>query len=124
MRAVTTATAAVALGMRRKALDNLLGRIDLPAVTPGRQGVERRIPVALLPELFLTAELVGELSISVRSAFALARRLGQGMAPIGPFLQVMVDTAAIQREIDRRLEVAIETVVRRPRGRPRISPGP
>lgn len=119
MRAVTTATAAVALGLNRKSLDNLLARLDLPEVTTGRQGVERRIPVALLPELLLTAELSDQLRMPVRSAFALARRLGAGQAFAGSFLRVTADTASIQSEIDRQLEVAIETVVRKPRGRPR-----
>ena len=119
MRAVTTATAAVAIGLNRKSLDNLLARLDLPEVTTGRQGVERRIPVALLPELLLTAELSDQLGMPVRSAFALARRLGAGQAFAGSFLRVTADTASIQSEIDRQLEVAIETVVRKPRGRPR-----
>ncbi len=121
MRAVTTATAAVALGLQKKALDNLLGRLDLPEAASGRQGVERRIPVSLLPQLLLTAELSNLLDMPIRSAFALARRLVAGDVAAGPFLQLRVDTESITAEIDRQLEVAIETVVRRPRGRPRAS---
>lgn len=121
MRAVTTATAAVALGLQKKALDNLLGRLDLPEAASGRQGVERRIPVSLLPQLLLTAELSNLLDMPIRSAFALARRLVAGDVAAGPFLQLHVDTESITAEIDRQLEVAIETVVRRPRGRPRAS---
>jgi len=119
MRAVTTATAAAAIGLRKKALDNLLGRLDLPEASSGRQGVERRIPVTLLPELLLTAELSDQLGIPIRSAFAMARRLVAGEVSAGPFLQLRADTASIKLEIDRQLEVAIETVVRRPRGRPK-----
>ena len=121
MRAVTTATAAVALGLQKKALDNLLGRLDVPEAASGRQGVERRIPVSLLPQLLLTAELSNLLDMPIRSAFALARRLVAGDVAAGPFLQLRVDTESITAEIDRQLEVAIETVVRRPRGRPRAS---
>lgn len=121
MRAVTTATAAVALGLQKKALDNLLGRLDLPEAASGRQGVERRIPVSLLPQLLLTAELSDQLDMPIRSAFALARRLVAGDVAAGPFLQLRADTESITAEIDRQLEVAIETVVRRPRGRPRAS---
>lgn len=121
MRAVTTATAAVAIGLQKKALDNLLGRLDLPEAPSGRQGVERRIPVSLLPQLLLTAELSNLLDMPIRSAFALARRLVAGDVAAGPFLQLRVDTESITAEIDRQLEVAIETVVRRPRGRPRAS---
>lgn len=121
MRAVTTATAAVALGLQKKALDNLLGRLDLPEAASGRQGVERRIPVSLLPQLLLTAELSDQLDMPIRSAFALARRLVAGDVAAGQFLQLRADTESITAEIDRQLEVAIETVVRRPRGRPRAS---
>ena len=121
MRAVTTATAAAAIGLRKKALDNLLGRLDLPEASSGRQGVERRIPVTLLPELLLTAELADQLGMPIRSAFLLARRLVSGEVALGPFLLVRAETTTLTEEIDRQLEVAIETVVRRPRGRPRAS---
>lgn len=107
--------------MQKKALDNLLGRLDLPEAASGRQGVERRIPVTLLPELLLTAELTDQLDMPIRSAFALARRLVAGEVALGPFLNVRAETAALSEEIDRELEVAIETVVRRPRGRPKTS---
>jgi hypothetical protein len=119
LRAVTTATAAAAIGLHKKALDNLLGRLELPEALSGRQGVERRIPVSLLPELLLTAELSDQLGIPIRAAFVLARRLADGSIEAGPFLRVQADTDSIQEEIDRQLEVAIETVVRKPRGRPR-----
>lgn len=119
MRAVTTATAAAAIGLQKKALDNLLGRLQLPEAVSGRQGVDRRIPVSILPELLLTAELSDQLGIPIRVAFALARKLASGTVEAGPFLRVHADTESIQGEVDRQLEVAIETVVRRPRGRPR-----
>ncbi len=119
MRAVTTATAAVAIGLQKKALDNLLGRLELPEAVSGRQGVARRIPVTLLPDLLLTAELSDQLGIPIRAAFALARRLTAGTIEAGPFLRIHADTVSIQGEVDRQLEVAIETVVRKPRGRPR-----
>jgi hypothetical protein len=119
LRAVTAATAAAAIGLQKKALDNLLGRLDLPEAASGRQGVERRIPVTLLPALLLTAELTDQLDMPIRSAFALARRLVSGEVALGPFLSLRAETAPLSDEIDRQLEVAIETVVRRPRGRPR-----
>lgn len=119
MRAVTTATAAAAIGLHKKALDNLLGRLELPEAVSGRQGVDRRIPVSLLPDLLLTAELADQLGIPTRLAFALARRLAAGSIEAGPFLRVHADTESIQGEVERQLEIAIETVVRKPRGRPR-----
>ncbi len=119
MRAVTTGTAAAAIGLQKKALDNLLGRLELPEAISGRQGVDRRIPVSLLPDLLLTAELSDQLGIPHRVAFALARRLASGTVEAGPFLRFHADMESIQGEVDRQLEIAIETVVRKPRGRPR-----
>lgn len=123
MRAVTTATAAAAIGVSVKALDNLLTRIDLPEALSGRQGVERRIPVSLLPELLLSTEIAQKLDIPVKSAFAIARRLVAGTLDLRPILRLQADLPAVRSEVDEHLELAIETVVRRRRGRPRSSAG-
>lgn len=119
MRAITTATAAAAIGIQKKALDNLLGRLDLPEAVSGRQGVDRRIPVTLLPELLLAVEISEQLGVSVRAAFELARRLSDGPIDLGPYLNLRADFAAVRGEVEEQLEVAIETVVRKRRGRPR-----
>lgn len=131
MRAVTAATAAEVLGVDRKTFDNLLLRIGESAAPRGKQGVERRVPVALIEELLLTRDLGEGLSIGARDAYELARRLlGRGIGgagePVhfvgslhaGEFIQVGVDLAALRETLQARLEHAIETVVRRPRGRP------
>ena len=120
--------------MTRKSLDNLLGRIGAGVVGQGRQGVERRIPVALLEELALTVELSRRAGIPAREAFDLARALlgriqldptRPGVSPdfigsvsLGPFVQLGADLHALRDELQARLEVAIESVVRRRRGRP------
>lgn len=133
MRAVTGATAADILGVEQKAFDNLLLRIGPDAITPGRQGVERRIPVALIEDLLLSLELSRGLSIPAKDAFQLARRL-LGRSPgtgrpdleadfvgslhIGAFIQIGVDVQSLRRQVQERLEAAVETVVRRRRGRP------
>ena len=122
MRAVTTATAAAVLGVRKKALDNLLGRIDSGEIPKGRQGVERRIPVSTLLELFVATELSARLGTSARDGFELARELAAtGSVQVGPFLLLSVDLSRVQAELDAQLEVAIESVVRRRRGRPRAA---
>lgn len=119
MRAVTTATAAAVLGIKRKTLDNLIGRLESDAVPRGRQGVERRIPIGRLAELLLTLELTGRLGATAREAFAAARELSErGSTELGPFLRIEADLPAVQAELEAQLEVAIESVVRRRRGRP------
>ncbi len=122
MRAVTTATAALVLGIERKSLDNLLNRIG-PGVLPrGRQGVERRIPIALLETLAITADLMETLGSPARETFHVARMLADApgvRAQLGPFVNLSVDLPALRLELSEKLEQAIERVVRRPRGRPR-----
>lgn len=119
MRAITSATAAAVLGLDRKSLDNMLGRIECEELPRGRQGVERRVPVSLLPRLLLTAELSRRIGVPFREGFQLATAIERdGRSAVG-YLMVSADLEPLRQEIDRRLEQAIETVVRRPRGRPR-----
>lgn len=133
MRAVTGATAADILGLEQKAFDNLLLRIGPDALAPGRQGVERRIPVALIEDLLLTRELSAGLGVPTKESFQLARRLlgrslvsGRpdlqadfvGSLHVGAFIQLATDVSALRRQVQLRLEAAVETVVRRRRGRP------
>ncbi len=137
MRAITTATAAIVLSIDRKSLDNLLSRIGSGIITAGRQGVERRIPMAALEDIALTAELVARLGVPTREAFQLARQLlGRnatkpatdsastagdfiGSVALGPFIHLGIDIQALRTELQARLEQAIESHVRPRRGRPR-----
>jgi hypothetical protein len=96
----------------------MLARIGDAELPKGRQGIERKIPVSALPRLLLTAELAERLSIPFRAAFRLATTLANGEQPAGPFVRLEADFASLRAEIDRQLETAIESVVRRPRGRP------
>ncbi len=109
------------MGINRKALDNILARLDLPEAPVGRQGLERRIPVSLLPVLALTSKLVGDLGVSVRPAFALAERLSTGVSTRVGVIELRADLPELVATLEHRLEHAIESVVRRPRGRPRAS---
>jgi hypothetical protein len=136
LRAITTATAAAVLSVDRKSLDNLLSRIGADLLSTGRQGVERKIPVEALEDIALTAELVDRLTIPIREAFSLARRLlGRdaldlttttrdaepefvGSLNLGPFIHLGVDLQALRAELHARLEIAIESHVRPRRGRP------
>lgn len=119
MRAVTTATAAAALGLERRAFTNMIGRLEASELPRGRQGVARRIPASLLPRLFLTIELAERLAVPVADAFRIAGALANREQPIAPFVRIDVDFELISSEVNHQLERAIEAVVRRPRGRPR-----
>lgn len=135
MRAVTTATAAAVLSLDRKKLDNLLSRVGADRFKNGRQGVERRIPISVLEEISLTAQLSDCLSIPAREAFAVARQLlGREVVPstngsadtvfvgslhLGPFVNLGVNLHAFRADLHARLELAIESQVRPRRGRPK-----
>lgn len=123
--------------MDRKSLDNLLSRVGSLLAATGRQGVERRIPIALLEDIAVTTELAGRLAMPSRDAFRLARQLlgrgdpmpsGEpdqpdndfiGSLALGPYIHIGVDLHALRVELKARLELAIETHVRPRRGRPR-----
>lgn len=138
MRAVTAATAAAILEIDRKSFDNLMLRLGDVALSPGRQGVERRIPVALVEELLLCRELMIAFGASAREAFDLARQVlgsagsagsraalpppelaGPDFFTLGEYLSLGIQRARLREEVQRRIAIAVETVVRRPRGRPR-----
>lgn len=134
MRAVTAATAAAILELDQKTFDNLVLRLGDSALPAGRQGIERRIPVSLLEDLMLTRDLSQSLGIPTRQAFVVARRLlgrADGMIQAvtpdaefvgslraGSFVQLGADLNALREHVQARFEAAVETVVRRPRGRP------
>jgi hypothetical protein len=133
IRAVTTATAAVVLATSRKSLDNLLARLAPESLPEGRQGRERRIPIALLEELALTIELRTHMNAAAEDAYACARqllgrdRLTQefiGAVRLGDFLQVGIDLQAFRASLHSRLERAIESHVRPRRGRPPVHAAP
>lgn len=133
MRAVTSATAAEVLGVSRRTLDALLARLGDAAIPKGRQGVDRRIPIALLETLALTLELSRGLGLAASEAFHRSRALLSNNdsaraataeeppadeMPVGDFSTLVVDVGALRASMAVRLEAAIESVVRPRRGRP------
>ena len=133
MRAVTTATAAAILQWDRKVFDNFVQRVGEIALPRGRQGLERRISLGALESLFLAQQLSLHLGMTASQSFALAARILSGgehggevqgrdsTLPCGPFVALTVDAAALRGELRARYEVAVESVVRPRRGRPRLA---
>ena len=119
MRAVTTATAAAVLGIERKTLDNLIGRLGAGLLPAGRQGVERRVPVTALADIFLVLELIEALQLPARRAFELIRQRVPRLDSGSDFVSIEVRRDRAVREVELRLGHAIESVVRPRRGRPR-----
>lgn len=119
-RAYTVATAALALGMPIKWVDNILSHNKIGGVRQQRQGVARRLSVEALLTLALTALLVQELSVPTTIAINIADGIikGGGRHARGLGLAVEIDLSAFQTSLLDRLESAVEIAPVPRRGRP------
>jgi hypothetical protein len=122
MRAVTTGTAAFALGIAKKDLDNILSRYPVRGFERGRQGVARRLSLASIEQIALAIDLAREYSIPIPTGLllaeeALSSREGVITAP-GGHLAIHADLDRIRRDLQVKLTEAIEHVIPPMRGRP------
>lgn len=122
MRAVTTGTAAFALGITKKDLDNILSRYDVRGFERGRQGVARRLSQASIEQVAVAMDLTRDYSIPVPTALllaeeALSSREGVVTSP-GGHLAIHVDLERIRRDLQAKLAEAIENIIPPRRGRP------
>jgi len=138
-RVYDIAVAALAIDVPRKWLDNLTAQHSIPGTEHVARGVARRMSMRTL----LTAAIVRDLnrglgvpvargvevaaSILGSDPAGLGERSGLGGStdlpvalelPIAGSLTLAVDVGRLEREIERRLLEAMETVVPRRRGRP------
>jgi hypothetical protein len=123
VRAYTVAATAIALGVSKKWVDNVLSHHRIPGVLQKRQGITRRVT----PEALLRLELVGmlttSLNIPIPRALDLANRVirepGKGIdLPDLPHVQISADIGAIKVALETRLEQALEISPNPRRGRP------
>lgn len=115
----STTTAALALGVDRKQLENLLGRCQIPGTSRGRQGRARRLSRNSLLAVAAVLRLQRTLGIPAsRGAELLADGLLSHPRGDGPFL-LLVDVPELERELAQALAEAIEMSPRPRRGRPR-----
>lgn len=124
MRAVTTGTAAFALGIAKKDLDNILSRYPIRGYERGRQGVARRLSLASIEQVALAIDLARDYAIPVPTALLLAEEaLGSREGVItspGGHLAIHVDLVRIRRDLHAKLTEAIEHVIPPRRGRPPV----
>lgn len=130
MRAFTTHTAAVALDLDSKWLDNLLTHHDIDGCTRVRQGIGRRLTERGVLHVAVIADLSRTLGIPVRIACGIAGSLltsvpqvnagpaGVAVLAVTSTLVLRLDIEAIEVSVAARLALAVETARRPRRGRP------
>ncbi len=122
MRAVTTGTAAFALGISKKDLDNILSRHQVRGYERGKQGVARRLSLASIEQVALAIDLGRDYAIPLSTALLLAEeglssREGIIASP-GGHLAIHVDLDRVRRDILAKVSEAVEHVIPPKRGRP------
>ena len=119
-RAYTVATAALALGMPAKWVDNILSHNKVLGIRQERQGIARHLSIEGLLILALTALLIDELDLSTAKAINVAEGIvkssGRYVGREG--LSVQVVLPVFQADLIKRLENAVETAPQPRRGRP------
>ena len=122
MRAYTVAATAVTLGVTRKWIDNVLSHHSVEGVLHAKQGIQRQVtPIGLLT-LEVALGLGRSMNIPIGRALEISNRLiaaKGGEVAFSPTLKLRVDLESISRQLDYRLERALEMTPIPKRGRPR-----
>lgn len=119
-RAYTVATAALAIGMPIKWVDNVLSHYKLIGIRQDRQGVARRLSIEGLLVLALTALLIEELGLSTAKAIVAAEGMvnGGGRYSSERGVSIELDLTAFRSGLLEQLEHAVEVAPIPRRGRP------
>ena len=118
-RAYTIATAALALGMPIKWLDNVLSHNRVAGVAQERQGISRRLTMEGIIGLAITVLLVRELGLPTAKAIAIAEGLAKNEGRhTSQGLIITLDLPSFRSELLARLENAVEIAPIPKRGRP------
>lgn len=140
-RVYDIAVAALAIGVERKWLDNLTAQHPIPGTEHLARGVARRLSMRALLTAAIVRDLNRALGVPVGRGVEIAGSVlgaqpategaviaqsGQGDSasapraalPIADSITLSIDVGRLERDIERRLLEAMETVVPRRRGRP------
>lgn len=122
MRAYTVAATAVTLGVTRKWIDNVLSHYGVEGVLHAKQGIQRQVtPIGLLT-LEIALGLGRSMNVPIGRALEMSNRLiaaKGGEVAFGPAFKLRADVESISRQLDFRLERALEMTPIPKRGRPR-----
>jgi hypothetical protein len=119
-RAYTVATAALALQMPVKWVDNALSHHKIPGVHQQRQGVPRRLTVDGLLILTVASTLVRELGVPLAVSLQISQLLirNDGHLAVTAGVRLEVDLKNLRATLLERLERAVEIAPIPKRGRP------
>ncbi len=119
-RAYTIATAALALGVPNKWVDNILSHNKIGGIRQERQGVARRLSVEGLLTLALASLLIHDLGLPTTKALTIAEEImkAEGRYSTAHGLTVELDLRAFQAALLDRLDSAVEMAPVPRRGRP------
>jgi hypothetical protein len=123
MKTLSTESAAAALGIERKTLDNVLAREGRMLLAQGSRGRSRRIPVAALERIAIALVLSRDIGVGIAKGLELSERiLASPFSPVtvGSLSAVLFDVARLRAALERSIDEALEGVAERTRGRPRL----
>jgi hypothetical protein len=123
MKTLTTDAAAVALGVDRKTLDNVLAREGRSLISVGSRGRSRRIPVDVLEVVAVAMVLNRDLGVSVAKGLELAARVVAAPTlpvQVGSLSSVTFDLGRLRLALDVSISDALESTAEPTRGRPRL----
>jgi hypothetical protein len=122
VRAYTVAATAVTLGVTRKWIDNVLSHHSVAGVLHAKQGIQRQVtPIGLLT-LEVALGLGRSMNIPIGRALEISNRLiaaKGGEVAFGTYVTLRADVESISRQLEYRLERALEMTPIPKRGRPR-----
>ncbi|HEY0528926.1 MAG TPA: hypothetical protein VGD02_08855 [Gemmatimonadaceae bacterium] len=119
-RAYTIATAALALDVSSKWLDNTLSHFRIDGVLQARQGIARRLTIESLTILSVAILLTHSLEVPLGRAIMIAQQLiaTRGRYFADDTLELVIDLPALHSQLLKRLERAVEIAPVPRRGRP------
>ena len=119
-RAYTVATAALALGVSAKWIDNTLSHHRVKGVAQAKQGISRRLSLDALLILSLALLLSAELGTSLANALQIADQLAAngGRLQLLHGLKIELDLETFRNHLLSKLEHAVEVAPLPSRGRP------
>lgn len=119
MRRYNVATAALALDVEPKWVDNALARLDLPGLFPRARGKARLLTQENVLALFLARRLSLALDVSLAKSLELAAQLARDGGVERDGFRLAVDSTQAREYLANRLAASVEAVIVPRRGRPR-----